>query len=141
MAGEPGLQGSGGVEGPGGLTGEQEPHGADASALTIYALIAALVTLLVVLLLWGYHWLRTPPKSPPISWRVAPMRPLPIGWPRPATASAGESADDGGPLLLLPLSLFALQRNPAAKLTRDSTNRPESSFPVMSLDAPPSGSM
>ena len=141
MAGEPGLQGSGGVEGPGGLTGEQEPHGADASALTIYALIAALVTLLVVLLLWGYHWLRTPPKSPPISWRVAPMRPLPIEWPRPATASAGESADDGGPLLLLPLSLFALQRNPAAKLTRDSTNRPESSFPVMSLDAPPSGSM
>ena len=124
MAGEPGLQGSGGVEGPGGLTGEQEPHGADASALTIYALIAALVTLLVVLLLWGYHWLRTPPKSPPISWRVAPMRPLPIEWPRPATASAGESADDGGPLLLLPLSLFALQRNPAAKLTRDSAIDP-----------------
>ena len=97
VAGEPGLQG------PGGLTGEQEPHGADASALTIYALIAAVVTLLVVLFLWGYHWLRTPPKSPPISWRVPPMRPLPIGWPQPTTASTGGSADDRGPLLLLPL--------------------------------------
>ena len=92
-----------GPQGAAGLTGEQEPHGADASALTIYALIAAVVTLLVVLFLWGYYWLRTPPKSPPISWRVPPMRPLPIGWPQPATAATGGSADDGGPLLLLPL--------------------------------------
>ena len=92
-----------GPQGAAGLTGEQEPHGADASALTIYALIAAVVTLLVVLFLWGYYWLRTSPKSPPISWRVPPMRPLPIGWPQPATAATGGSADDGGPLLLLPL--------------------------------------
>ena len=110
-AGPASVAGGPGLQGPGGLAGEQEPHGADASALTIYALIAAVVTLLVVLFLWGYHWLRTPPKSPPISWRVPPMRPLPIGWPQPATASTGGSADDRGPLLLLPLFVRSAKKS------------------------------